>query len=127
MALKIERVLGFFNSPAIQRKDAKDGSGNQRQRGSYSQAERDAEEELKKKAQNPQDVQAAIDELATDESFTSTGFKAELLPSSTGLTVRLTDKAGSVVKVLSSEEFLRLRGSSKDDDQARGKLLDQRF
>lgn len=130
MALKIERVWNsvISSSAAVKRKERDESGSNSGNKNPYSQKQdQEFQEELRKRAKDPQSVQSEIDSLSKEAEFTASGLRAELLTSETGLTVRLSDEKGSIIKVLSSEEFLKLRGSSSDDEVPRGKILDQRF
>ena len=119
MSTRIERAWGAFQvgQTAVKRKDSadKEGSGKQEH---HKQEKRDEPEQ---KADREQ-IQKAVEDLRAAGDFTATGMKVEAFETEEGLRVRLAQPNGTTVKVMSAEEFLKLRDASVN----RGKILDQK-
>lgn len=76
---------------------------------------------------NREELEKAIVEVSVSEPFAKTGMGAEIVPTASGLSVRITHAGGSLVKTMSAEEFMRLREHSAAENGERGKILDQKF
>lgn len=129
VSVKIERTsAAILGGTAIKRKESpeKDGLANDSKRDNEKQRQQHEEEE-QQTAADRQSVEKAMTEMRTADSFTQTGMKVEVFDSKEGLRVRLAQANGSTVKVMSAEEFMKLRQAATGIPAARGKILDQKF
>ncbi|MBI3543970.1 MAG: hypothetical protein HY075_11925 [Deltaproteobacteria bacterium] len=125
MSAKIERVSGTaFGTAAIKRKESAD------QQGSANQQKKEQQQQKPDEEQQPpadrQTVEKAMADLRSSDNFTQTGMRVEVLNTKEGLRVRLAQANGSVVKVMSAEEFMKLRDSTAGVNASPGKILDQK-
>lgn len=128
MSGKIEKTWGtIFGQTAVRRKESadKDGSSNEQNPG-REKKERPADPETPKSADR-QSVEKAMTDLRSENHFTETGMRVEVINSKDGLRIRLAHANGSTVKVMTAEEFMKLRESSDGEQAARGKILDQKY
>ncbi len=98
-------------------------------RGASSQGRDQQQEQSRdeREAPNREELEKAVVEVSASASFTKTGMGAEVVPTSDGLSVRITHAGGSIVKTMTADEFMRLREHSAVENSKRGKILDQKF
>ncbi|MGE4232327.1 MAG: hypothetical protein AB7F43_03270 [Bacteriovoracia bacterium] len=132
--MRIDRLWAIFsNSNKVQGKNANskatsegiDNVGD----GSNQKFQENQNQEKDNQRQKPADkqvVEKAIEELNNDSDFQSTGIKAQLKEDKEGISVHMASKDGQIIKILTGEEFLRLRNGSTETP-TRGKILDQKF
>lgn len=136
MAPKIEKIWGAVVSrTAIRRKDSPDRDSltpqqehNQQDRKpadeqSGERAEAQAEEKVVDRAT----LEKALEDMRHADHFTSTGMRAEIVASGPALFVRFLKADGTVIKVTSAEDFMKLSKTSAPEHAPRGKILDQKF
>ena len=127
---KIERAsAAILGSTSIKRKDTSDkdrssGDSHREKEKKDQQPEPESEPEI---AADRPSVEKAMGEMRTTDNFTQTGMKVEVFESKDGLRVRLAQANGSTVKVMTAEEFMKLRQAASGVLAARGKILDQKF
>ena len=73
------------------------------------------------------ELEKAVNDTQKDPAFTQSGLHAEIISTKDGPKIQLTHSGGNTLKILSAEEFLKLRDSSHQEDTGRGKILDQKF
>lgn len=129
MSAKIERAsAAILGNTAIKRKDAPDKDGTPRDsKREKNKQEQEAQDEQPETPTDRQSVEKAMTEMRTADSFTQTGMRVEVFDSKEGLRVRLAQSNGTTVKVMSAEEFMKLRQAATGILAARGKILDQKF
>jgi hypothetical protein len=66
-------------------------------------------------------------EMRSDAKFAQSGMRVEMVATKDGMTVRLTQASGSVIKTMTADEFLKLHDAASGDKTTRGKILDQKF
>ncbi|MEW6057353.1 MAG: hypothetical protein AB1540_12145 [Bdellovibrionota bacterium] len=130
MAPKIERVWGSLfavNPNAVKRKEGSENGqpDDQREKRGRQNPSEEQGQKAPKQADRA-DVERAINDLKSADPFTQAGLRVEMMQTAEGLSVRLLQHNGTVLKTMSAEEFLKLRESSAAD-QTRGKILDQKF
>lgn len=130
MSTRIERAWGsLLGQSALKRKEpaVKDeSSGQQNQQRQQEQQGSDQERSEDQKAADRASVEKAVNDLRAADDFSLTGMKVEAFNTKEGLRVRLTHASGATIKVMSAEEFLKLRDATVGSS-APGKILDQKF
>jgi hypothetical protein len=125
---KLFPVLG--NSTPVKRKDTTDVTAvgdRPDKEGNRDQYDHNQNQQNDKREFTKEDLEKAVTDMQKDPSFLSAGLHAEIITTKDGTKIHLTQAAGSNLKIMSAEEFLKLRESSTQEDSGRGKILDQKF
>ena len=132
--VKINSTPGSFGYSGIirDRKEGNGGGGNQPHSDSQGQNPSDQKPENGKTLASsdqsqPEQVNQAVESFKSDHQAQANGLSANLEGTGPGLRVILTDKAGKVVRRLSGEEFLKLRGAASAIERISGKILDRKL
>ncbi len=126
MALRIQGLWSnLFGTPRLDatyvNKDA-----HKERREQQNPQEQSENEQRKQRAKDPNLVKRAAEQLRTHPEFQSKGIQILVEEQKDGIKVSLTDASGLVIKVMSAEEFLRLKEATTEASP-RGKILDQKF
>lgn len=125
MALKIERVWSnLFSTDKVTQKDNQ--QRNDKQKDQQPKKDENKEQASDERAKDRAHVEKAAQELRETPSFQSTGMSVEVLGKDETITVRLTQVNGTTIKVMTAEEFLKLKDNT-GKQALRGKILDQKF
>ena len=129
MAPRIERALGaVFGLGAVKRKDSPEkDSGQDKKQEHDPQSQNQSSGDEHQRSADRQSVEKALTDLRTTRQFDQTGMRVEVLETKDGLRVRLAHADGTTVKVLTAEDFIKLKETSTGDQTPRGKILDQKF
>jgi uncharacterized FlaG/YvyC family protein len=123
VAPRIEKAWGILFPQAVtEKQQAKD----QDAKSGHQKKEEKAPDPEERKA-DKKDVEKAVSDLAGTAHFAQTGMSAQIVETVNGLVVKVIQNNGQVVKIISAEEFLKLRDAATASGPARGKILDQRF
>lgn len=123
--MKIERLAQII--PFVNRvKEKSDGDKGGQKEKDFKDFLKD-QEKKKDHEQTPEEVKLAVDEFSRDSATNSLGIQATVDESSSGLKVTLQDAKGNKLRILTGQEFIELRNSSKLAAPTTGKLLDKKY
>ncbi len=126
--MKIHSLTGAFGFSTRVR-DKQDGQSP----GQSFHQQQDESQKENREEKGPQieiteeEITKAVEAFQSDSNAQANGLCASMSGTGPGLRVVLKDGAGSVVRQLTGEEFLRLRDSSTIEGRIRGKILDQKL
>lgn len=95
--------------------------------GNPNQQQQEQQQEEKQEEPSREALELAIEEMKGSTTFTTAGLKAEIIVSKDGISVRLTQATGVVVRVMSGSEFMKLHAVSKNAEKGRGSILDRKY
>jgi hypothetical protein len=128
VAPRIERIWGnFFGRTQVRRKDSADRDNPSSGQQHHEEPKREETRDENASGGDRETVERAISDLRAAGNFTQAGLNVEMLEEAEGLRVRLTQANGALVKVMTADEFLKLKQTSDADKAPRGKILDQKF
>lgn len=137
MAPRIERVMGaIFGQSLVRRqqetadRDPSQGpgyDGNPANKENSGREQSPIESQAELRAVDRETLERSIKALRESSHFAQTGMQVEMINSKEGLMVKLTQASGVTIKTLTAEEFVRLEKAAGGQEQARGKILDQKF
>ncbi|MBI2607067.1 MAG: hypothetical protein HYW49_13415 [Deltaproteobacteria bacterium] len=127
--MRIEKVwTHMFGATQVRRTEVEEVEAvGDRGASNHGGDQRQEQARDEREAPNREDLEKAVVEVRASEPFTKTGMGAEVVPTASGLSVRITHASGNLVKTMSAEEFMRLREHSAAETGERGKILDQKF
>lgn len=104
------------------------GGGNSKDQQKRGDSPQEQQDEFRKLLELRQKIDVEIERFAQDEVAKSSGLHARRDGEGPGLRVFLEDSAGSVIRRMSGDEFLRIRSHATGPGAvARGKLLDKKL
>lgn len=125
--MKIERIwTNIFGSNLIRSKEDAGQESSHQKKNQYFQNQENSQDPQGKSA-SKEEVEKAIDSLKSSTEFSASGVLLNVLHGEKGTTVEFIQPNGTIIKTMSGEEFLRLRGSAEGDKTPRGSILDQKF
>ncbi len=131
MGLRITKLFPNLTGVApIKRKDTTDVLAvvdRPDKEGNRDQYEQNQNQQGSKREFSKDELEKAVNDTQKDPAFTQSGLHAEIISTKDGPKIQLTHSGGNTLKILSAEEFLKLRDSSHQEDTGRGKILDQKF
>lgn len=127
MGFRINKIPGAVYEPSAIRRKAEDqaaGNGKHRQ---DEQPPKDERDERHGHHATFAEVQQAVDLEAKKLTDSGQDIDVEAVEADGQTKVRVTAKDGHLIREMSGDEFMQLQKASKDDTQARGRVLDQKF
>lgn len=122
--MKVRNLFETAFLPRVNPKQERDSFSGQQDQQKKRRNNEDSQEE---EAFNESDILHAIDAFGSDADAVANGLTATRLGDGPGLRVVLKDQAGTVIRQLTGEEFLKLREAVTGDSASRGKILDQKL
>lgn len=127
MALKIERVWSnLFGTQKVNPQHDRQHKNEQQKDQQKENDEQSKQQAQDERAKDREQVEKAAKELRESQNFQNTGMHVEVFAQFDGIKVRLSQKGGNTVKIMTAEEFLKLKDNTTKDT-TRGKILDQKF
>ncbi len=131
MALRIGKIWNqiFSNTAGVQRKEntGKDENSKHQKDDQGKQQPEEDKDFFSRQGADKQFVEKAVEEFKTNEKFLQTGMNIQLVDTQKGLQIHLKQATGMTVRIMTAEDFLRMRQAQSEDSRVRGKILDQKF
>ena len=110
----------------VRKKEDGESGGHQEQR--QQRRENESESEFSEVLEVTEEkVAEAVEAFSSDKQNQASGINASVDGSGPGLKVALKDGTGNVMRLLTGEEFLKMREAAAKGDRTRGKILDQKL